>query len=295
MFNILITEKSNKNTIDIDLKSSFEVVSLINNEDKTVAYTIEKELPTIARAVETITEHLRNGGSLLYFGAGTSGRLGVLDASESPPTFGVSPDLVRGYIAGGDTALRFAVEGAEDSFENGEKDLENSGATEKDVIVGISASGRAPYVCGVLSKAREKSIYTIALTCNKEARLAEYADLHIAPEVGPEVITGSSRMKAGTAHKMILNMLTTGTMILLGKTYHNYMIDLKPTNTKLVERAIRIIKEIAHVPEDTAKEYFYKADQNVKIAIVMIVKNLNKEEAKELLAQNKGILRKIIK
>lgn len=294
MTELLLTEKSNIKTRDIDLKESLEIVKLVNDEDKTVAIAVEKELEKISQAVEIIANSLNNGGHLLYFGAGTSGRLGVLDASECPPTFGVRSDLVRGYIAGGDQALRKAIEGAEDIFENGETDLISSGAQAGDVVVGISASGRAPYVCGVLSKARELSMKTIALSCNSKAKMAEYAEIHIHPEVGPEVITGSSRLKAGTAHKMILNMLTTASMIKIGKTYHNYMVDVMPTNIKLVDRAIRIISELSGKSYAKAEEYFYQSDKNVKISTIMAVKNISKEEAKELLKQHSGKLRLII-
>lgn len=294
MKEILLTEIANSRTDEIDLMDSSAIVSLINSEDKTVAMAVEKELPEIAKAVDLISEKLSTGGHLLYFGAGTSGRLGVLDASECPPTFGVLPSLVRGYIAGGDIALRNAVEGAEDIFENGESDLISSGATDADVIVGISASGRAPYVCGVLAKAKKLSISTIALTCNSNAMLAKYADIHISPEVGAEVVTGSSRLKAGTAHKMVLNMLTTASMIRIGKTYHNYMIDLMPTNQKLVDRGTRIICDLTGVTYDVAKEYLFKADKNVKVATVMIKKNIDKEAAKTILDNYNGKLRLII-
>lgn len=294
MKEILLTELSNKATYEIDLKSSLEIVTLINNEDKKITHAIENELPKIAQAVDIITDRLTQNGHLLYFGAGTSGRLGVLDASECPPTFGVSPELVRGYIAGGDTALRKAVEGAEDIFEDGEFDLITSGAGPDDVIVGISASGRAPYVCGVLSKAKEIKAFTIGLSCNSKASLASYSDIHIHPEVGPEVITGSSRLKAGTAHKLILNMLTTASMIKIGKTYHNYMIDVMPTNSKLIDRATRIICDLTKTDYDTAKDYLFKANKNVKLATVMIIKQTDLSTAEKLLKLNNGKLRQII-
>jgi N-acetylmuramic acid 6-phosphate etherase len=294
MKELILTEQANKNTQNIDLEDTLTIVSLINKEDQAVPVAIEKELKAIASAVDMISESFLSGGNLLYFGAGTSGRLGVLDASECPPTFGVEAELVRGYIAGGDTALRNAVEGAEDIFEDGENDLIKSGVTNIDVVTGISASGNAPYICGVLSKAKEIGAKTIALTCNKKALIAEYSDIHIAPEVGPEVITGSTRLKAGTAHKMILNMLTTGAMIKTGKTYHNFMIDLKPVNKKLIDRATRIIQELTNVDRDKAYETLLRADKNVKVAVVMLNKNLKKDEAIKLLNQYNSKLRLII-
>lgn len=290
----LITEKANPATYDIDLKSSYEIVELINDEDKKVAMAVEKELENIAKAVDLIVESFNSGGSLLYFGAGTSGRLGVLDASECPPTYGVEASMVRGYIAGGDIALRTAVEGAEDSFEKGEMDLLTSYKSSQDIVVGISASGRAPYVCGILDSAQKEELKTIAVSCNKEATMAKYADIHIAPEVGAEVITGSSRMKAGTAQKMVLNMLTTASMIRIGKTFHNYMIDVKPTNSKLVERATNIITEITGLESVKAKKYLEKSNFRVKTAIIMIEKGLSKEEAEQLLNKEGGILRKAL-
>lgn len=294
MKEIILTETSNLETKEIDLEDSLGIVKLINNEDKKVALAIEKELETIAKAVDLITDRLSNGGKLFYFGAGTSGRLGILDASECPPTFGVEPELVNGFIAGGDTALRTAIEGAEDSFKGGEEDVIKAGACSKDVVVAISASGGAAYVCGVLSKAKELNIATIALSCNKKAKMAGFADIHISPEVGPEAITGSTRMKAGTAQKLVLNMLTTATMVRLGKTYHNFMIDLKPTNKKLIDRATRIIADLTGKDYDIALEYLIKSDKKVKTAVVMIKKQIDKDEANKLLKEAKGKLRLII-
>lgn len=294
MKNLILTEQSNKNTYEIDIMNSYDIVKLINEEDKQVALAIEKELQAISLAVDLISSKIRYGGHLLYFGAGTSGRLGVLDASECPPTFGVDKNIVRGYIAGGDTALRNAVEGAEDIFDDGCSDLITSAASKNDVVVGLSASGGAPYVCGVLSKAIEMGISSIAITCNKQAKIGAYADIHIAPEVGPEVLTGSTRLKAGTAQKMVLNMLTTASMIKIGKTYHNYMIDVMPTNDKLIDRATRIVVELTDVSYDMAREYIYKADKSVKVAVVMLSKDIDKTSAIELLNQNQGILRKTL-
>ena len=267
MDKVILTEKQNPASINIDSLSSREIVEIINNEDQKVALAVRETLDDIAKAVDIITKSFQEDGHLLYFGAGTSGRLGVLDASECPPTFSVSPDMVRGYIAGGDTALRFAVEGAEDSFEGGEQDLVNSGTIAKDVVVGISASGNAPYILGVLSKAQALNIKTVGIACNKEAKIKQYSDVFICPEVGPEVITGSTRMKAGTAQKMVLNMLTTASMIRLGKTYKNYMIDLNPTNAKLKDRATRILSEIAQISYEEAAEVLIRHNWHLRDAL----------------------------
>lgn len=292
--NLILTEKRNPNTQDIDLLSSFEILKLINNEDLTVAQSVQKELLSISSAVDIISESFLNNGNLLYFGAGTSGRLGVLDASECPPTFGVDKNMVRGYIAGGDTALRNAVEGAEDSFELGKNDLINSEAKVGDVVVGLSASGNAPYVISVLKHAKEAGIKTIGLTCNKQAKLQGYCDVFIAVEVGAEPLTGSTRMKAGTAQKMVLNMLSTASMIRIGKTYQNYMIDVQSTNVKLKDRSTRIVSEIADVDYETAKTYLENANYKVKHAVLMILKDLTYEEADKLLIANNGVLRKVL-
>ena len=294
MNNSILTEKRNPDTVNIDLLPSMEVVNLINKEDYKVAQAVNEELQEISKAVEIISGSFLKGGSLLYFGAGTSGRLGILDASECPPTYGVSPDMVRGYIAGGEKAIRSAVEGAEDSSFNGMKDLKDSGAKPGDVVVGISASGNAPYVIGVLNKAKDLGITTIGLVCNKQAKLKEYCDIFISPEVGEEVITGSKRMKAGTAQKMVLNMLTTASMIRIGKTYENYMIDLTPTNNKLKDRAIRIVSEIAKVDYGTAKNSIEMSDYSVKISILMLKTGKTYSEAQNLLNENNGRLRELL-
>lgn len=295
MSEIILTEKRNPDTVNIDLLPTKEIVKLINNEDMKVALAVEKELIAIAQAVDLISESFIKGGNLLYFGAGTSGRLGILDASECPPTFSVSPEMVRGYIAGGDTAIKNAVEGAEDSFKGGISDLIKSGAKTGDVIVGISASGNASYIIAVLKKAKELGISTVGIACNKKAKLQEYSDIFISPEVGEEVITGSTRMKAGTAQKMILNMLSTGSMIKIGKTYENLMIDVKPTNIKLKDRAARIVSEIAEVDYEKAKETLINSTYNVKAAIVMLKTDVNFEKATEQLNQNNGRLRETLK
>ncbi len=289
----IITEYRNENTKNIDLLSTIDMVRKINEEDKLVALDIEDELPNIAKAVDIIAKQFLKGGKLYYYGAGTSGRIGILDASECPPTFGVSTDMVQGIIAGGDAAIRVAVEGAEDNFEQGEKDAER--LTDNDVCVAISASGNPKYLLGVLSKAEENGCKTIALTCNHDAAILEEAGHGICVEVGPEVIAGSSRMKAGTVQKMVLNMLSTASMIKIGKTYENFMIDLLPTNEKLKDRAIRIVSEIAEVNASTAFQTLIDSEWKVKTAITMLKCNLTKEEANDALRKNCGVLRRTLK
>lgn len=289
----IITEYRNENTKNIDLLSTIDIVRKINEEDKLVALAIEDETPNIAHAVDIIAKQFLKGGKLYYFGAGTSGRLGILDASECPPTFGVSPDMVQGIMAGGDKAFKLAVEGAEDNFELGRRDAEI--LTENDVAVAISASGNPKYLLGMLERAEEKGCKTIALTCNHKAAILEEAGHGICVEVGPEVIAGSSRMKAGTAQKMVLNMLTTGAMIKIGKTYENFMIDLMPTNEKLKDRAIRIVSEIAGVQAAIALETLMQSDWKVKTAITMLKCKLTKDDANEALRKNCGVLRRTLK
>lgn len=288
----IITEYRNENTKDIDLLSTIDIVRKINEEDKLVALAIEDEAPNIAKAIDIIAKQFLVGGRLYYFGAGTSGRLGILDASECPPTFGVPTDMVTGIIAGGEKAIRTAVEGAEDNFELGEKDAEV--LTKDDVCVVISASGNPKYLLGVLAQADKVNCKTIALTCNHKALILDDAGLGICVEVGPEVIAGSSRMKAGSVQKMVLNMLSTGAMIKIGKTYENFMIDLMPTNEKLKGRAIRIVSEIAGVNNSTALQTLLESDWSVKTSIVMLKCELKKDEAKELLRKNCGVLRRAL-
>ena len=285
----IITEYRNENTKNIDLLPTIEVMKKINDEDKIVAQAVEDELENIAKAVDIIAKQFLHGGKLYYFGAGTSGRLGVLDASECPPTFGARPDMVQGIIAGGDDALKLAVEGAEDNFELGEKDAQM--LTKDDVCVAISASGNPKYLLGVLSQAEKVGCKTIALTCNHKAEILEEVGLGICVEVGPEVIAGSSRMKAGTAQKMVLNMLTTGAMIKIGKTYENFMIDLMPTNEKLKDRAIRIVSELAGVNASTALKTLLECGWAVKVAILTLKCDITRDEAKTLLRRNHGVLR----
>ena len=288
----IITEFRNENTKDIDLLSTIDIVRKINEEDQIVARAVEDESANIARAIDIIAKQFLVGGKLYYFGAGTSGRLGVLDASECPPTFGAEPEMVQGFIAGGDGALRISVEGAEDNFDLGAEDAQI--LTENDVCVAISASGNPKYLLGVLSEAEKIGSKTIALTCNHKAAILEEVGLGICVEVGPEVIAGSSRMKAGTAQKMVLNMLTTGAMIKIGKTYENFMIDLMPTNEKLKDRAIRIVSEIASVNASTALKTLLECEWKVKEAILMLQCNLTREEAKEALRKNCGVLRRAL-
>ncbi|HIS89544.1 TPA: N-acetylmuramic acid 6-phosphate etherase [Candidatus Avigastranaerophilus faecigallinarum] len=293
MSDLIITEKTNPNTLNIDVASSLEIARMINEEDKKVAEKISENLTTIAKAIDIISENFLKGGRLLYFGAGTSGRLGVLDASECPPTFNSPNEMVQGIIAGGDRALRFAIEGAEDSCELARKDFEKLDITEKDTVVSISASGNANYVIEVLKLAKEKKSKTIALTCNPMANISKIADVVICIETGAEVITGSTRMKAGTAQKMVLNMLTTGAMIKIGKVYKNFMIDVKPTNIKLKDRAQRIVSEIAHCSQDEAKAVLEENEYKIKEAILQIKYSISYEKATTLLDKFNGVLGKV--
>ena len=289
----IITEYRNDNTRNIDLLCTIDIVRKINQEDMIIARAVADESTNIARAIDIIAKQFLLGGRLIYFGAGTSGRLGVLDASECQPTFGVSPDMVQGYIAGGDIALRLPVEGAEDNYQLGEVDA--TLLKKEDVCVAISASGNPKYLLGVLAQAEKVGCKTIALTCNQKAAILEEVGLGICVEVGAEVIAGSSRMKAGTATKMVLNMLTTGAMIKIGKTYENFMIDLMPTNEKLKDRAIRIVSEIADVNYTDAFKSLLESNWKVKTSILMLKCHLNENEADQLLHKNHGVLRKALK
>lgn len=286
-----ITEQSNPKTATIDTLSSTEIVTLINEQDTRVAQAVRQVLGQIARAVDITVERLRQGGHLCYFGAGTSGRLGVLDASEMPPTFGVPRDLVQGHIAGGDSALRNAIEGAEDSQEAGAQAVRDAQITEADVVVGIAASGRTPWVLGVIAKAQECQAVTIGVTCNPDAPLVRLVDIPIVPVVGPEVIAGSSRMKGGTAQKMVLNMLSTATMIRLGKVYGNLMVDVRPTNAKLRHRAVRILQQAAGVDRETAQAALDATGYEVKPALVMLLAGVDADQARRRLAQANGFVR----
>lgn len=294
MSQIALTEKQNPATIDIDMMDSFTIAKTINEEDKKVAFAVEKTLPQVGEAIDLIANAFQKGGRLAYFGAGTSGRLGVLDASECWPTFGVESDMVSSYIAGGDYALRFSVENAEDKVEFALEDLKDFNPTSKDIIVGISAGGGPRYVLTILEEAQKIGCKTIGISSNPEAKLQQFSDIFINPIVGEEALTGSSRMKSGTAQKMILNMLSTGAMIRIGKTYENYMIDVRMMNEKLVDRGCRIVAEIAKVSYEDAKKYLSLSKQEVKTACVMAIKQCSYEQAHQLLANNGGILRKII-
>ncbi len=287
-----ITEYRNENTKDIDLLSTIDMIRKMNEEDKIVANVVGDVVSDIAVAVDTIAKAFLKGGRLFYFGAGTSGRLGILDASECPPTFSVDPSMVQGRIAGGEAALLTAVEGAEDNFDAGKEDA--SVLTDKDVCVVISASGNPKYLLGVLEKADEIGCVTIAVTCNSQGRIAQEAGQVICTEVGPEVIAGSSRLKAGTAQKMVLNMLSTGAMIKIGKTYENFMIDLKAVNEKLKDRAIRIVSQIADVSNSEALSALLKCNWEIKTAIIMIDMKLDADSARVELKKHGGVLRKLL-
>ncbi|MGE5431290.1 MAG: N-acetylmuramic acid 6-phosphate etherase [Syntrophomonadaceae bacterium] len=291
----LTTEQRNPNSMDIDARSTAEILRIINNEDKTVPLAVEKEIPYIEQAVELIVKALKNGGRLLYFGAGTSGRLGVVDASECPPTFGTPQGMIDGFIAGGKEAMFKAQEGAEDYEENGAADVLKANVTDKDVVCGIAASRRTPYVVGAVKKAKELGACTLFVTCNpRENFNIMEVDVAICPYVGPEVIMGSTRMKSGTAQKLVLNMLTTTAMIRMGKVYENMMIDLQMTNKKLVERSKRIVMTITDSSYDEAADYLQKAGGHVKTALVMMKANVTSEEAKIRLEKSDGFVRRAI-
>ncbi len=290
----LITEQRNPNSMQIDTLSAYEIVQIINNEDKQVPLAIEKVLPQIAQAVEKIVEAFQQGGRLVYIGAGTSGRLGVLDASECPPTFGVSPEMVKGIIAGGERALRHPIEGAEDNKEAGKQDLQAVEFSQKDVLVGIAASGRTPYVLGALAYAKQLGATTVSIASNPNSAMSQIADIVIDTVVGAEVLTGSSRMKSGTAQKLVLNMLTTASMILIGKCYQNLMVDVQASNQKLVARAIRIVMQATECSREVAESTLALAENNAKLAIMMILADLDKDGAEQLLMQNQGKLQQAL-
>ena len=291
----LPTEQRNPKSMDIDARSTMEILKIINDEDKTVPFAVEQELPYIAEAVEIIVSALKNGGRLLYFGAGTSGRLGVVDASECPPTFGTPFGMIDGYIAGGREAMFRAQEGAEDYEENGAKDVLSAKVTAKDVVCGIAASRRTPYVVGAVKKAKALGAKTLFITCNPRKQFdIKEVDVAMCPYVGPEVVMGSTRMKSGTAQKLVLNMLTTTAMIRMGKIYENMMIDLQMTNKKLVERSKRIVMTITGLPYDEAAEYLTLAGGHVKTALVIILAGVSADEAKTRLEKADGFVRKAI-
>ncbi|WP_294962725.1 N-acetylmuramic acid 6-phosphate etherase [uncultured Gilliamella sp.] len=290
----MVTENRNPNSEKIDNCSTLEILQIINNEDKKVATAVEKQLPQIAKAVETITRAFSNQGRLIYIGAGTSGRLGILDASECPPTYGTPPQQVIGLIAGGQPAIFRAVENAEDNPELAVADLKNINFNAKDVLVGIAASGRTPYVIGAMQFAKSIGATVISLCCNPKAPMIAIADIAITPIVGAEVITGSSRMKAGTAQKMVLNMLTTASMIKRGKVYGNLMVDVEATNAKLIERQISIVMQATECNRETAILALEQCQRHCKTAILMILANLNAEQAKQALSKNNGFIRQTL-
>jgi len=291
----LATEQRNPNSMDIDSKPTEEILKIINEEDKKVPLAVEKEIPYIAHAVEIITNVFKNGGRLIYVGAGTSGRLGVLDASEIPPTYGADPEMVQGIIAGGYEALVVAQEGAEDIKEDGARDLRARNLTSKDVVCGIAASRRTPYVIGAIEYARSIGAKTLYVTCTPRSEMNVPVDVAICPVVGPEIVMGSTRMKAGTATKLVLNMLTTTAMIKLGKVYGNMMVDLQMNSKKLVERSKRTLMIVTGIDYEEATKYLEAADGHVKTAIVMIEAGGSKEEAQKRLELTEGNVRKAIK
>ncbi|MDG2954747.1 N-acetylmuramic acid 6-phosphate etherase [Bisgaard Taxon 10/6] len=290
----MVTEQRNAASMDIDRLNAFEIVKIINREDQRVPLAVERCLPQIAQAVEKIVAAFQRGGRLIYIGAGTSGRLGVLDASECPPTYGVSPDMVVGIIAGGERALRQPIEGAEDNPQQGQTDLEKIRFSAQDVLVGIAASGRTPYVIGALNYAKSLNAVTIAVASNPGSAMAKIADIAIETVVGQEVLTGSSRMKSGTAQKLVLNMLTTASMILMGKCYQNLMVDVQASNEKLRARALRIVMQATECSEETAQQTLQRADNNAKLAIMMILSGLEKAAAAQLLNRHQGKLRQAL-
>ncbi|MBO1519908.1 N-acetylmuramic acid 6-phosphate etherase [Oceanisphaera pacifica] len=284
----LASEGRNPDTLDIDRQSTLEMLTTINNQDKQVPAAIAKVLPAIAAAVDSIVTAFQQGGRLIYMGAGTSGRLGVLDASECPPTFSVPPDMVIALIAGGKEAMFRAQEGAEDNQQLGADDLAALTLTNKDIVVGIAASGRTPYVLGGLAYARKVGATTVALACNSGSAIGLAADIAIEPQVGPEVITGSTRLKSGTAQKLVLNMLSTASMIRIGKVYQNLMVDLNASNLKLEARALRIVMQATEASEAQAIAALKAADNQVKLAILMLLSGLDKDTATAQLAQHQG-------
>lgn len=290
----LVSEGRNPNTMGIDLMPSREILETINAEDGTVAAAVGKVIPEIAAAVDATVRAFNRGGRLIYIGAGTSGRLGVLDASECPPTFGVPYDMVVGIIAGGPGALLRAVEGAEDRAADGAADLEVIGLSERDVVVGIAVSGRTPYVLGALSYANEIGATSVALSCNPASPVTRIAAISIAPVVGPEVLTGSTRLKSGTAQKLVLNMISTASMIRIGKTYQNLMVDLHASNEKLLARAILIVTSATGCSADAARRVLEKTGNDVKLAILVQTTGLDVEPARAALGTADGFLRRAI-
>jgi len=291
---LTLTEERNPLTTNIDTLPTLDMLALINAEDQRVARAVHDELPNIAAAVDAISERMQRGGRLIYIGAGTSGRLGVLDASECPPTFGTPPELVVGLIAGGDVALTDAIEGAEDDRIDGAREIAELDVSANDSVVSIAASGRTPYAIGGLEEAKKRGALTVSIACNRPSPLEEMAEIAIAPIVGPEVVSGSTRLKAGTAQKMVLNMISTGVMIRLGKTYSNLMVDVQPTNVKLRQRARRIVAEAAGLSLEQATRILQDCHGEVKTAIVAVLANVSPEVARQRLHATGGFVRKAI-
>lgn len=290
----LNTEQQNPKTMSIDLMSTEEIITVINQEDTLVPNAIAKEIPVISEVVDQIVDSFKKGGRLIYIGAGTSGRLGILDASECPPTYGTNPEMVVGILAGGIKAVTEAVEGAEDDLEQGKKDLMNINLSDQDTVVGIAASGRTPYTIGALHYANEIGATSVAVACSKDSEMEAIATYTIAPIVGPEVVTGSTRMKAGTAQKLVLNMLTTASMIKMGKVYGNLMVDVQMTNEKLHKRAETIIKMATGASDEEAKLALKEQNYHTKAAILQIMTGLKGQAANDLLTKHAGYIRNAI-
>lgn len=290
----LITEQFNEWTRQLDQMSALEIIRVMNDEDRRVPLAVAEVLPQVAQAVEAMVETLKHGGHIFYIGAGTSGRLGVLDASECPPTFSSDPTWFQSIVAGGDTALRHAVEGAEDNSLQGAKDLDERGFSSRDLLVGLAASGRTPYVVGAVEHAKRVGARTVAITCNPGSVLGKKSDIPIEVNVGPEVLVGSTRLKSGTAQKMILNMLSTATMVRIGKVYQNLMVDLQPSNRKLEDRARRIIRKVTGATPEEVEATWLQCDKEVKTAIVSLLTDQTPEQARQLLHQADGRVRKAL-
>ncbi len=291
---LLQTESRNSDTMNIDSVSTVEMLKMINNEDKKVALAVEKEIDNIAKAIDIIVDKVRSGGRLIYLGAGTSGRIGILDASECPPTFGTDPELVQAFIAGGEKAIVKSIEGAEDEKESGAIDLMSVDFNKNDVLVGIAASGRTPYVLGAVEYALKIGAATVGICNNPDSVLAKISHISICPLTGPEAVTGSTRMKAGTSQKLVLNMLSTGVMIKYGKVYENLMVDVKASNEKLFNRCKSIVMEATGVSLDEAENILDETNYNCKLAIFMIISKTNLSDAKRILHENNGYIRKAL-
>ena len=290
----MLTESLNARSAQLDTLPTLEILRIINEEDQTVALAVQRALPQIARAVEAVVAAFEAGGRLFYVGAGASGRTGVIDAVECLPTYSVPPERVQGVLAGGEAAMMRSIEGAEDDYDQGGRDLAARGLAQSDVVIGIAASGKTPYTLGALAYARSLGCTTVGISCNEPAPILETADIPIALLTGPEVVAGSTRMKAGTAQKMTLNMISTASMVRLGKVYGNLMVDVQPTNHKLVERSLRIIAQVAGVDRAAAERLLEASGRRVKLAIVMARLNVSAEEGQRLLDAAGGHLRRVI-